>query len=160
MLALELMKTHFVKTTPEATLSEATDLMDLYQVNGLPVVDNEGRLCGMLTERDVLRALLSTGAARSLLEDADTGEKAEDGKPETRNPISDTRTSGEAGGYRVRDWMTQPAISVAETAEAGMAARLMLSRHLKRLPVITEEGKVIGVLNRIDICQAIFEGTL
>jgi CBS domain-containing protein len=166
MQALELMKTHVVKTTPEATLSEAIDLMDLYQVNGLPVVDGEGRLCGMLTEQDVLRALLSEGAARSLLEDADTGEKAEGGKPDTRTSGRKVRSAAElglaveAGGYKVQDWMTQPAISVAETAEVRMAARLMLARHLKRLPVITEEGKVIGVLNRIDVCQALFEGTL
>jgi len=65
MQALELMKTHVVKTTPDATLSEAVDLMDLYQVSGLPVVDGEGRLVGMLTEQDVIRAAMQDAAARA-----------------------------------------------------------------------------------------------
>jgi CBS domain-containing protein len=151
MQALELMKTHVVKTTPEATLSEAIDLMDLYQVNGLPVVDGKGCLCGMLTEQDVIRALLPQNAAQALRERPDDG--GETLKMEEFGLVA------EAGGYCVRDWMTQPAICVPETAEVRMAARLMLSRHLKRLPVITTEGKVIGVLNRIDVCQALFEGT-
>jgi CBS domain-containing protein len=152
MQALELMKTHVVKTTPEATLSEAIDLMDLYQVNGLPVVDGEGRLCGMLTEQDVLRALLSAGVVRSLQEGAETGVEF--------LCAAERSLAVAVGGYRVRDWMTQPAISVSETEEVRLAARLMLARHLKRLPVITEEGKVVGVLNRMDVCQALFEGML
>jgi len=56
--------------------------------------------------------------------------------------------------------MTQPAVSVHENAEVRAAAKRMLARRLKRLPVVTDEGKVVGVLNRIDICQALFEGNL
>ena len=44
MQVMEVMKTHVVKTSPEATLSQAVDLMDLYQVNCLPVVEEDGRL--------------------------------------------------------------------------------------------------------------------
>src|SRR5260221_12958353 len=53
MQVRELMKTHVVKTTPDAPLAEAVDLMDIYQVNSLPVVDTEGRLVGILSEEDI-----------------------------------------------------------------------------------------------------------
>lgn len=131
------MKTHVVKTTPEATLSEAVDLMDLYQVSGLPVVDEAGRLCGMLTESDVVRALLPDGAGVAL--------------------ASAQRGAGE---HRVQDYMSRPAISISEHADVEQAAEQMIASRLKRLPVITDEEKVVGVLNRIDVIQALFEGNI
>ncbi len=60
----------------------------------------------------------------------------------------------------VRDWMTAPAISVSENEDVVTAARLLKTLGLKRLPVTTEAGKVVGVLNRIDLLQAIFEGAI
>jgi len=67
MQVLEIMKTHVVKTTPDATLAEAADLLDLYQTTGLPVVDAAGCVQGMLAECDILRAVreLSGSVARS-----------------------------------------------------------------------------------------------
>jgi CBS domain-containing protein len=135
MQALEIMKTHVVKTTSDATLGEAVDLMDLYQVSGLPVVDADGRLCGMLTERDVLRAM-----------------QGEQNHPLGLNPLAES--------FAVADFMTTPPVSVSEHDAVLTAAQLMLERGLKRLPVTTEEGKVIGTLNRIDVLQAVFEGNL
>ena len=135
MQALEIMKTHVVKTTPAATLSEAVDLMDLYQVSGLPVVDACGLLCGVLTERDVLRAM--EGASEH---------------PLGLDALAANRT--------VADFMTVPPLSVSENTDVLQAASLMLREGVKRLPVTTAEGKVIGTLNRIDLLQAIFEGNL
>jgi len=128
MQVLEIMKTHVVKTTGEATLAQAADLLDLYQTTGLPVVDADGSVRGMLTEADIVRA---------------------------------TRTSGVgAGSQQVQDWMTTPAICIGENEAVADAARMLLARRLKRLPVITETGKLVGVLNRIDLIQAVFEGAI
>jgi len=142
--ALEMMKTHVVKTSPDSTLAEAVDLMDLYQVDGLPVVDAEGRLCGMLTEHDVCQALLPLG----VLPD-------QDGKALER-----LRAASAQGSAHVRDYMNAAAISVLETQEIHEAALLLLRHGLKRLPVLDTEGRVVGTLNRIDLWQALFEGNL
>lgn len=146
MQALELMKTHVVKVTPDASLSEAVDLMDLYQVSGLPVVDTEGCLCGMLTESDILKAVVLPASP--------------DTHPIEKEEFSTILLNPEAGNWSVRQVMTQPAVSVKETEDVRQAAQKMLAHHLKRIPVITEQNIVIGTLNRIDIFQALFEGTL
>ena len=129
MQVLEIMKTHVVKTTGDATLSEAADLIDLYQTTGLPVVDADGGLQGMLTESDLVRATRTVAG-----------------------PL--------AGLQRVRDWMTTPAISISENAEIEEAFRILYDPGMKRLPVLSETGQVVGVLNRIDLLQAIFEGAV
>ena len=129
MQALEIMKTHVVKTTGDATLAEAADLFDLYQTTALPVVDATGVLLGMLAECDIARAVRKLSGAV-------------------------------AGQERVLDWMTVPAVCIAETADVGEAVAILRSRHLKRLPVVTDAGRVVGVVNRIDLLQAVFEGTI
>ena len=145
MQVVEMMKTHVVKTTPDASLGEAVDLMDLYQVGSLPVVDAEGALCGMLSESDVLRALL-------------------DGvpPPETFSESQAMQVLGAGGASagRIAAYMTQPALSISEHAEGKLAARLLLASGFKRLPVVDEHNRVVGVLNRIDVIQAVFENTL
>lgn len=128
MQVLEIMKTHVVKTTCEATLAQASDLLDLYQTTGLPVVDADGRVQGMLTESDIVRAACATGIA--------------------------------AGAQRVQDWMTAPALCIGENEPVSDAARLLINRGVKRLPVITSVGHLVGVLNRIDLLQAVFEGAI
>ena len=136
MLALHLMKTHVVRATLETTLAGALDLMDLYQVSTLPVVDSDGQLLGALSEGDIIRRL----AAAALLNNGSA--------------------VAEAAAESVARHMSVPAISVPETMELREAAELVLRRNLKRVPVLAENGHVIGTLSRIDICQALVEGVL
>lgn len=140
MQALELMKTHVVKTTPDSTIGEAVDLMDLYQVNGLPVVDGEGVLCGILTEHDVVHAVRSQNAQNN---DCQT--------PEVSLPHADA--------LPVRRFMSTPVQCVMEHDDAQVAARLLLEGSAKRLPVVDQQGRVVGMLDRVDVLQALFEGT-
>ena len=148
MQALELMKTHVVKTTPDSTIGEAVDLMDLYQVSGLPVVDAEGVLCGVLTEQDVLRAMLTTRAARA--NDALCAGEAS-------HPAFSAQA---ANALPTRDYMSTPAQSVSEHDDALAAAHLLLTHNRKFLPVVDQNRRVVGMLYRIDVLQAVFEGLL
>ncbi len=143
MQAQELMRVHIVKARPEDSLRAAVDLMDLYQVTGLPVVDAAGQLIGMLTERDVMRALLPE-------EDANLA--AQEGFEALLARLR------QAPVLRVEDAMSRPAVSIDERADVREAAALMLAHKLKRLPVTSGDGQVIGILSRIEVCQALLEG--
>ncbi len=142
MRVIELMKSHVVKTTPDATLRDVVDLMDLYQVSGLPVVDASDRPVGIVTEYDVIEALLKpfTGVP--------TG-----GDAELAALVESVRTR------LVSEAMKTPVVSIDESADVLEAASAMLRHRIKRLPV-TSEGRLVGVIGRIDICQAILEGQL
>jgi CBS domain-containing protein len=144
MQALELMKTHVVKTTPEDSLRNALDLMDLYQVDGLPVVDATGRLCGMLTEQDVWNVFL-----KDIVLDT-----------EAQSLIEHLNNLAPIGNRSVREVMTTEVISISEKADVRNAAILLVRSGRKRLPVTNAEGQVVGTFNRVDVCQAIFEGIL
>ena len=144
MQALELMKTHVVVTTPGETLGNALDLMDLYQVDALPVVDDMGQLCGMLAEQDVLHAFLYEIALDT--DDATL--------------LASLQQKAFVRDLKVAEVMTHNAMRIIATADAREACLLLLRSGQKRLPVINDEGEVVGTFNRIDVCQALFEGIL
>jgi CBS domain-containing protein len=60
----------------------------------------------------------------------------------------------------VREVMSAPAIAVREEDTARDACDILLSCGLNRVPVLRSDGKVVGVLNRVDVLQALFEGHL
>ena len=139
---IEAMRAHVIQTTPDATLRDVVDLMDLYQVSGLPVVEGDGRLVGIVTEHDVIEALLKPYV-----------HGAPEGGAELGALVREVR------GRLVREAMKTPVVSIDESADVLDAASLMLSHRIKRLPV-TSEGRLVGVIGRIDICQAILEDTV
>ena len=147
MQARELMKTHVVKTTPTASIAEAVDLMDIYQINSLPVVDSQGRLCGLIAEQDICRAVYGAWASPNHAALSDTA---------VRLPaISPTVASTPV------EWVMQRAVvSVAEDADVATTMRAFFVNDYTRIPVIRADGGVIGTLNRVDILQAIFERML
>jgi len=55
--AVEIMSTPVVSVTPEMTIHEAVTLLEKERISGMPVVDGDNRLVGMLTEYDLLRAI-------------------------------------------------------------------------------------------------------
>ncbi len=144
MLAVELMKTHVVKISERATLSEAIDLMDLYQTSALPVVDSDDRLCGILTETDVMRLVFPEPFPTDMV-----------------SPFN--LLSGSVrriGVSHVCDYMQSGVVFVMEDCELADVAKIMIQNRLKRVPVLTQDRQVVGMLNRVDVIQAIFEGLL
>src|ERR1043165_4165508 len=114
----EAMRVHVIKTGPDTTLREAVDLFDLYQVTAVPIVDSDDRLLGILTERDVAMALMPN---------------AEAGTSEIE------RLRHLAQNSVVSEVMTVPAICIDEKADVQLAAELMATNRVKRLPVTSED---------------------
>ena len=147
MKILELMKTHIIKTTADATMRDMVDMMDLYQITVLPVVDEEQRLLGVVTENDVSSKVIP-GYLKALSQGDD------------RPLLSrDAALVGRLGEISAKDLMVSPATSVDENEDVRIATELMMKEKLTRLPV-TSEGRLIGTISRIDICQALLEGQI
>ncbi|HLJ56523.1 MAG TPA: CBS domain-containing protein [Chthonomonadaceae bacterium] len=140
------MKTHVVKTSPSATLAEALDLMDIYQISSLPVIDPDGRLCGMIAEQDISRAVFPNSEPRSQC-------------PATEIALPAAAVSEQAATAQVASLM-RPAVSISEDADVTLGLRALFVNEFTRVPVLTAEGELVGTLNRIDVIQAMFERTI
>ena len=133
----DLMTKEVVAIEPGATLKDAAALLASHRISGLPVVDHQGHVAGVLSEADILEKEAGDRGRRSLLGRLLAGERP--GKLEAR-------TVGEA--------MTSPAITVKPESDAAGAARLMIERKVNRLPVVDAQDGLVGIVTRADLVRA------
>jgi CBS domain-containing protein len=112
----ELMTRDVLSVAPEDTIGEAAEKMAEANV-GSVVVSDYGRLIGILTERDLLKA------------------------------VAGRVHSSEA---RVREWMTRDPVTVEESTPARDAAKLMLEKGFRHLPVI-DGDQTVGIVSIRDV---------
>jgi len=126
----DVMTTDVTTLTPETSVKAALDLLDRSQISGLPVVDENGSVVGVLSEKDIEWC----------------HDVLENGSPEEIDALHD---------QPLRDWMSSPAITIKEHAHIAYAAGTMLMHKLHRLPVVNEEGAMVGIVTRVDTFQPI-----
>lgn len=129
-----------VMTTPVAAVSrrapfkEIVAAMEQWRISALPVVDNDRRVVGMVSEADLLQKEAYRGHV-----------------PSRREQLLNLDAIEKAGGTVAADVMTAPAICVSPEAPLAEAARTMVRHRVKRLPVVDPDGRVIGLVSRGDL---------
>lgn len=132
----ELMSERLQVTRPDARLRDAARDMARARISALPVVDENGQLLGMLTERELIGDLLGTYLRREML------------GASVRAPTP----AGKDARRTVRDVMTRQVLCVSPDQPLAEAASLMVNKDLGRLPVV-REGRLVGLLTRGDIVR-------
>ena len=143
MQASELMTPHAVTVRDDASVAEAIRVMLDRRISGLPVVDANGELVGIVTEGDFLRRA-ETGTERHRprwLEFLVGAGKVAD-------------EYAHAHGRRVAEVMTREVVTVAENAPIGELVKLMETHRIKRLPVV-RNGRLLGIVCRADLLHVI-----
>ncbi len=138
MKVRDLMTTEPVTTTPDAPLKEAARLMVKHKVSGLPVC-RDGKVVGIVTEGDFLRQEANRDQPyRFGLLDALFGDEPK--------PPPSAETVGAV--------MTENVFTIDPDATLSEAARIMATKRVKRLPVVSGDGKLVGVISRADVVNA------
>ncbi|MGY6706926.1 MAG: CBS domain-containing protein [Rhizobiaceae bacterium] len=143
MNAGDLMTTGAATVHPWDTVSEAVATMVNYGVSGLPVVDKDGGVVGIVTERDLLRRVeLGTEHKRPRWLDLwfEPGDLAEE--------------YSRAHGRKVEDVMTRDVVTADVEMPASELATLMQMKGIKRLPVL-RNGKLVGIVSRANLITAL-----
>lgn len=131
------MKTELVTLTPEDTLREAVRLELQARIRHIPIVEADRRLVGIVTDRDIKRALPSPL----------TGEMA---REEYDAVLDETR---------LRKVMTRDPQSISPDATLAEAVKLMFVKRIGGLPVV-EDGKLVGIFTQTDalgVCLELLE---
>lgn len=143
MRVSEVMTKPALSVRPEDLLADVIPLMVRNKISGLPVLDANGTVVGILSEGDLLRRV-----------ELGTGGKKESFWSKLFMLVDDADRYRHVNGRRVRDVMTEKAVTIVATDTLADAARLMHTFHVKRLPVL-EEGQLIGMLTRADFVKAL-----
>ncbi len=138
----DLMTASPSKISPSTSLKEVAGLLLTSIFNGVPVVDGEDRLIGIITQEDLIyRAKMPMRLG--LLAESDR---------ERVDTVLDSLRSRKA-----EEIMTRPVVFVQEEEFATEAVNLMIEKKLKRLPVLDKSGRLTGMLSRVDIFSAIMK---
>jgi len=125
MNVVDLMTTNVATVSPDTSLRGAARIMFRSQVSGLPVTDDNGLLVGIITEADFLRLELS--------------------RVESDNP---------AAVESVGDIMTRTVETIGPNTPLIEAAKVMVVREVKRLPVVNDVDQLVGIISRMDVVNA------
>jgi CBS domain-containing protein len=137
MRVLDLMTTEVVTVTPEMSLKEAARTMTDLGVSGLPVLNAEGRIVGIITEAD----FLAREAGRA--------------EPRRRRLLDALFSEPQiAEAETVEQAMTLDPVVIYPEASLTEAARVMVNHGVKRLPVVDADGGLRGVISRADVVAA------
>ena len=143
MRAHQLMTRKVISVAPETAIVEAAKLMLKNHVSGLPVVDDEGTLVGIVSEGDFLR-------------------RAEIGTPRTRGRLLkflfgwgvSAEDYVHEHGRKVSEIMTPSPKTVGEQATLQDIVALMEQNSIKRVPVV-RDGKLVGIVSRSNLLGAV-----
>lgn len=158
MRAMKLARERFLRSTPvsqimqidvatikpDANLEEIIVTLADHSVSGLPVVNNDGQVVGVVSEKDIFNRLSG--------KDGSSFWEVLSGCLNSNKCLMKSITSVTAN-----DIMTSPAITIEETKSVRDALELYREQKINRLPVIDKSGKLVGIITRTDILQAHLE---
>jgi CBS domain-containing protein len=134
-----VMTTQVITATPATPFRELVELLGQRRISALPVVDDDRRVVGIVSEADLLikEAYPHGGSDASMLE-------------ALRHP----RRFGKGVGTCAAEVMTRRVVTVPVGMPLAAAARLMIRLGIKRLPVVDEQGRLAGIVTRGDLLKA------
>lgn len=142
MKVSDVMTRAVVSVTPETSILEMARLMDERRISGMPVINAQGKLVGMVTDSDCLRRA-ETGTQR----------KRSRWSAFLAGPEQQATDYMRANGRKVGEIMTDHAVTITENAGLEEAIHLLEKHQIHRVPVVTD-GKVVGILSRSNLVQA------
>ncbi len=128
MLVSDAMTTIVVSTTPDTSVNEAMRILRENRIRRLPITDGHGNIVGIVTEKDLKSAMPSSAATLDIWELHAALEKV-----------------------KVEEIMIRDVITVKDDVPIENAARIMAEKKIGALPVLNEEGHLVGIITESDI---------
>jgi CBS domain-containing protein len=143
MKALDVMVRAVVTIKPDDSVAEAVRLLAEHDVSALPVVDNNDNVVGVISEADLLhREEIGTEKHRPWWLEAVTPASTLAGE------------FAKSHGRRVEEVMSTDVVSAAEDTPLGEIATILERHRIKRVPIL-RSGKLVGIVSRSNLIQAL-----
>ena len=141
----QVMTHNPIMVNPQTPLKQAIQILSEKQISGLPVVDDMGKLVGIISETDLMwqETGITPPAYIMFL----------DSVIYLQNPAAYERDLHKALGQTVGEVMSNNPITISPDQSLKTAAKIIQDHKVRRLPVVDDAGTVIGILTRGDIIR-------
>jgi len=138
----DVMRREVTSVHPDSPLSEVIELLLDKDFTALPVIDEQRHVVGIVSDSDLLtRGGMNVTISLKRAADADFVRELHDSLDNPNRKVSEV--------------MTVEVVTIAPDTILGQAARVMVDKRLKRLPVVDKDGKLVGILGRLDILNTL-----
>lgn len=139
--AADVMTSPAIACRHDAYFEEVADLLSDREISGMPVLDEKGRLVGVISERDLAHALGGPLVRLAV-------------KRHNHGPFLRELKDVPRHARRAKDIMSTPPITVDPDAGLADVAAMLISNQINRAPVVSE-GRLVGVVSRGDVLAAV-----
>ena len=143
MRAADVMTTGVITVSPDTAILDVAHLLLDRRISAVPVVDEAGKLMGIVSEGDLIHR-----------DENRTERKGHWWQALIENRTDAARAYSRAHGRHARDVMTEKVLTVSEDTPLADIADMLERHRIKRVPVVTG-GKVVGVVSRANLLQAL-----
>ncbi len=151
MQAKDIMSQPVVTVKKHDTLSVVAVKLEEYNISGMPVVDDNNRVVGIISEFDLIKISdeLDLGSGRYPF-----GSLSADMSLESVAYLC--RGLSTMSSARVEEIMTRDVVTVESNTPLEQVARLMVKRRINRMPVL-EDGKLVGIITRNNLLKGLVD---
>jgi len=147
MIVKDIMNSAVKTAQGDTLIKDIASIMCLNKISGVPVIDDDNKLIGILSEKDILKAMFP-----------DVEQIMQEGaKADFESIEGDYKSLLEK---RVADLMTQTVASVPPDMPLLKAASMMCVKKIRRIPVTDEMNRLVGIISIGDVHKAIFQENL
>ncbi|MFQ6052114.1 MAG: CBS domain-containing protein [Candidatus Hydrothermarchaeota archaeon] len=148
MKVKDIMTKNVITVGPDETVLDVVNILKNNRISGLPVI-LEGKVVGIVTEADIMEICEKETVGHLYV-----WELSSKIREELDRALRDIERNAST---KVKEIMTKKVETVSPETGISEAARIMSEKHINRLPVVDEKGKLVGIVSRADIIQAIAE---
>src|ERR1700726_3019647 len=151
MRAMAVMTTNVITVSPDTSVQDVAKTLSERSISGVPVVDAQNRLVGIVSEGDLLHRV-ELGTDRR--PDRRTGRRRSWWLDTVGSDEELARAYVKSHGRTAKDVMTSEVTSVSETTELADIANLLETKRIKRVPVV-KDGQLVGIVSRANLVRAL-----
>ncbi|MBI1977801.1 MAG: CBS domain-containing protein [Candidatus Omnitrophica bacterium] len=159
LLAKDIMHRDVIKVSWNMPISELAQLFEEKNITGAPVIDDFGKLIGVVSETDVIRYDASQPHSRENPHSYFQSDLEGEGDDE-KDLLSETKEFEDESVLRektVEDIMTPWTISTQEDAQISEVAKMMVERHVHRVLIVDGKSQLKGIVTTMDIARVVAE---
>lgn len=130
LCAKTIMKREVITVHPQTPLDKVIESLIRYNITGMPVLNEDSSIAGIVTEKDILNFLLD----EDILD------------------MANERLLYETTAHHV---MTSNVVQFEEDTPLTEICRALVNRHFRRVPIVDKDGKLVGIISRRDIIATI-----